>query len=128
MIDKNALKRAYKENPPPAGIYQITNTVSGKIFIGKGINVRGILNSQQAQLKFGSHQNSVLQADWNQYGEGEFLFDVVDQLDTANKSPQEIREDLAMLEELWLEKLQPYGERGYNKIPHEKSTKESRPK
>jgi hypothetical protein len=120
VIDKSTLKRAYKENPPPAGIYQITNTVNGKIFIGKGMNVRGILNSQQAQLKFGSHQNSALQADWKQDGEGKFLFDVVDQLDTANKSPQEIQEDLVTLEELWLEKLQPYGERGYNKIPTKK--------
>lgn len=119
-MDKTALKRAYKENPPPAGIYQITNTANGKIFMGRGMNVRGILNSQHAQLKFGSHQNRAMQEDWNRYGDEKFSFEIVDQLSSTNKSPQEMREDLAALEELWLEKLQPYGERGYHKLPMKK--------
>jgi hypothetical protein len=120
-MDKSTLKRAYKENPPAAGIFQITNTANGKIFIGKGMNVRGILNSQQAQLQFGSHRNSHLQSDYNRCGAEKFDFRIVDQLDPANKTAGEIQEDLAALEELWLEKLQPYGERGYQKSPATKA-------
>ena len=40
MDNKTALKKAYLQNPPPAGIYQITNKVNGKIFIGKGLNAK----------------------------------------------------------------------------------------
>jgi hypothetical protein len=114
---KAELKRAYKDNPPPAGVFRITNAANGKIFLGKGMNVRGILNSQQAQLQFGAHQNRGLQQDYNQFGTEKFVFEVIDQLDAADKSPQEMQDDLATLEVLWLEKLQPYGERGYNKPP-----------
>jgi hypothetical protein len=115
LNNKSELKRAYKENPPPAGIYRITNAANNKIFLGKGMNVRGILNSQQAQLQFGAHQNRELQQDYNQFGAQSFVFDVVDELALADKTPQEMRADLDALEELWLEKLQPYGARGYNK-------------
>jgi hypothetical protein len=114
---KAELRRAYKDNPPPAGVFRITNAANGKIFLGKGLNVRGILNSQQAQLQFGSHQRRELQKDYNQFGAEKFVFEVIDELDSSDKSPQQMQEDLAALEELWLEKLQPYGERGYNKLP-----------
>jgi hypothetical protein len=116
-MDKSALKRTYKNNPPPAGIFQITNTANGKIFIGKGMNVRGILNSQQAQLQFGSHRNFDLQSDYISYGAGKFDFRIVDQLEPSDKTTREIQEDLVVLEELWLEKLKPYAERGYHKSP-----------
>ncbi len=116
-MDKSALKRAYKENPPAAGIFQITNTQNGKVFIGKGMNVHGILNSQQAQLQFGSHRNLDLQQDYNHYGLEKFDFKVLDQLEISSKTTHEIQEDLATLEALWLEKLQPYGALGYHKSP-----------
>jgi hypothetical protein len=114
---KSDLKRAYKDNPPPAGIFQVSNAVNGKVFLGKGMNVRGILNSQQAQLQFGSHRNRDLQQDYNQFGAEKFVFEVVDQLDPSEKTPHQMQEDLAALEELWLEKLRPYGERGYHMLP-----------
>jgi hypothetical protein len=120
-MDKSTLKRAYKDNPPAAGIFQITNTANGKTFIGKGMNVRGILNSQQAQLQFGSHRNSGLQRDYNSCGAEKFDFRIVDQLEPADKTAREMQEDLAALEALWLEKLQPYGERGYHKSPSTKA-------
>jgi hypothetical protein len=113
---KSDLKRAYKDNPPLAGIFQVSNTANGKVFLGKGINVRGILNSQQAQLQFGSHRNRDLQQDYNRFGAEKFTFEIVDQLNPSDKTPQQLQEDLATLEELWLEKLQPYGERGYHAL------------
>jgi len=116
-VSRSELKRTYRENPPPAGVYRITNTSNGKILVGKGINVRGILNSQQAQLQFGSHRNRDLQQDYNQFGADRFIFEVIDRLETTDRTQERLREDLAALEELWLEKLQPYGERGYNARP-----------
>jgi hypothetical protein len=114
---KADIKRAYKDNPPPAGVFRVTNVANGKVFLGKGMNVRGILNSQQVKLQAGFHPSRELQQDYNQFGAEKFVFEVIDQLDSTGKSPQEMHDDLASLEELWLEKLQPYGERGYNKPP-----------
>jgi hypothetical protein len=118
---KAELKQAYKDNPPAAGVYRITNTANGKIFLGKGSNVRGILNSQQTKLNAGLHPSRELQQDFKQFGVDNFVFEIVDELEASDKSPQQLQDDLAALEELWLEKLQPYGERGYNKPPANRS-------
>jgi predicted transcriptional regulator len=117
MDRRKALKREYKQNQPPAGVFQITNMASGKIFIGKGINVNGKLNSHQAQLKMGVHRNKDLQQDWNTYGPEHFSFEVLDYLEFRDEPPQKQQKDLVALEELWLDKLRPYGEKGYNKRP-----------
>lgn len=115
MTTRSELKRRYRENPPEAGIYRITNTANGKVFIGKSLNVRGKLNGQMFELKLGSHRNRALQKDWNEFGDGSFAFDVVDILKPADDPLRDMSEDLAALEEAWLEKLQPYGDRGYNR-------------
>jgi hypothetical protein len=121
MNEKADIKRRYKENPPPAGIYKITNKANGKIFIGKGINVRGILNGQQMQLKWGSHRNHALQEDWNHFGAERFEFEVLDYLQSTGDQREDLGTDLAALEQLWLAKLQPYGEKGYNSKPAKKT-------
>jgi predicted transcriptional regulator len=116
---RKALKREYKENTL-AGVFQITNTSNGKIFIGKGMNGKGKLNSHQAQLKMGVHRNKGLQQDWNHYGAEQFTFEVLDYLEFRDDSPQKQQKDLLALEKLWLDKLRPYGEKGYNKKPKRK--------
>jgi group I intron endonuclease len=115
MINKKELKQKYKETLPPMGIYQIRNGVTGKIFVGKSKNLHGKSNSFKFQLRHGSHMNSDLQNDFNIYGEDNFFFEVVDELTPKEGVKYDYTEDLNTLEELWLEKLQPFGERGYNK-------------
>src|SRR5204863_86098 len=74
----------------------------------------GLLNSQKFQLRAGSHPNRRLQSEWNDFGAESFVFEILDEL-TATEGPgKDYRADLAFLEEFWREKLQPYGERGYN--------------
>ncbi|WP_238528293.1 GIY-YIG nuclease family protein, partial [Acetonema longum] len=116
MSDRHKeLKLAYKQNPPAMGVFQIKNNINGKIFIGSSQNVAGKLNSQRFQLKGNGHVNKALQQDWNDYGSGSFAFDILETLKTEEFDPQDWPEALALLEEKWLDILQPYGERGYNK-------------
>lgn len=114
---RSELKRLYKENPPKAGIFRITNRTNGRIFIGKAMNVHGKINGQRFELQLGSHKSRTLQNDWNEFGEQNFEFDVVDYLDPVDDPGQDMSGDLAALEEAWLEKLQPFGEKGYNRKP-----------
>lgn len=115
MDRKSELKRAYKENPPMAGIYKVTNKVNGKIFIGKGLNVQGKMNSLEFQLKHGSaFINKELQDDWKQYGEKNFTFEIIDQLEPSDDPKKNMTDELSELESLWLNKLSPYNEKGYN--------------
>lgn len=117
MDRKSELKRAYKENPPAAGIYKVTNKMNGKVFIGKGLNVQGRLNSLKFQLERESSLNKELQNDWKQYGAENFIFEIIDYLEPTNSPQNNTSNDLDELESLWLNKLKPYNEKGYN-TPH----------
>ncbi len=118
------LKQMYKQHPPLAGVFQIKNLITGKIFISSARNAQGGLGRHQLELKIGSHRNKALIVDWKKHGPENFSFEVLECLEPNNDPQYDCREDLAVLEELWLEKLQPYEEQGYNKrpgkMPHKK--------
>jgi hypothetical protein len=115
--DRKALIRQYKETPRPMGLFQVRNTVNGKIFIGASRDVPAMLNRQQAQLDLGRHPNRVLQADWNALGPDAFVFETLDTLKPPDEPGYDPAKDLSVLEEMWLEKLFPFGDRGYNVKP-----------
>jgi hypothetical protein len=79
------------------------------------MNVQGKINSSKFQLEQGSHPNCILQNDFKQYGNENFSFEVVDYLDPKEDLDYDYARDLKALEDMWLEKLQPYDEKGYNK-------------
>jgi hypothetical protein len=114
MIDKKEIKRQYKETKRPMGIYRITNLVNGKMFIGSSQCVDTIFNSAGFQLKMGSYFIKDMQKDFTRHGESNFRFDVVDQLEPNDDPGYDYSEDLRVLLDMWLEKLQPYDEKGYN--------------
>ena len=112
---RKQLIREYKETSQPMGVYQIRNTVNGKCLIGTGRNLPGVFNRESFVLRSGSHRNRLLQDDWNQHGETAFVFEVLEELTPLDAPDYNPSEDLAFLEQEWLEKIQPFGERGYNK-------------
>lgn len=111
---KKELKREYQQTHRPMGIYQIRNLVNGKVLVGATLNLPGMLNRHQFQLKAGSHQNKALQTEWQEFGGQSFVFEILDELTPGNEPGPDYRTDLEFLEALWLEKLEPYGDRGYN--------------
>ena len=115
MADRRKeLKREYQQKHTPMGIYQIRNTANARILIGTALNLPGALNGSKFQLNAGAHSNRSLQFEWNEFGSENFAFEILDEL-TATEGPgHDYRADLAFLEEFWLERLQPYGKRGYN--------------
>jgi hypothetical protein len=111
---KKELKRKYLQNHTPMGIYQIRNTANDKILVGAALNLRGALNGSKVQLSAGNYSNKLLQSEWNEFGSEHFTFEMLDELAATEGAGHDYRADLAFLEGLWLERLQPYGERGYN--------------
>lgn len=110
-----ALKREYRESRRPAGVYRITNTATGKIFIGSSVDVNARINRHKAGFAFlDKHELPALIADVKAYGRDSFSFDVVELLGGEYESDTAMLDDLALLERMWLETCQPYGEKGYN--------------
>jgi group I intron endonuclease len=116
-MDKKALTREYKENERPMGVFQIRNTVNGKVLIGTSVNLPAILNRHKAELRLGGHRNRALQQDWNEFGAEAFELEILDTLPPSDRPAYDPAGDLKALEEMWLEKLMPFGERGYNVKP-----------
>ena len=114
MTDKKQLKRDYQQTPRPMGVFLIRNNLNDKVFLGSSLNLPGIINRHRSTLALGAHANKALQADWNELGSNNFAFEIVDELSPRAGTEIDYRQELTALEDLWLDRLQPFGERGYN--------------
>ncbi len=119
-MDRKAIKREYKESRRPMGIYRVRNTINHKSLIGSSVDLPAMLNRQKAQLSLGAHVNVALQNDWNTFGQDAFLFEVLDTLTPPERLDYDPSDDLRTLEELWLDRLSPFDENGYNSRPNRK--------
>lgn len=63
------------------GIYRITNKVNGKAYIGSSVNLADRRRVHFRQLRQGKHINEHLQRAFSSYGEGAFVFDIVEFVD-----------------------------------------------
>lgn len=115
MKTKKELKEEYKQKKFKMGVFQVRNLVNSKIFIGSSPDLEAIWNRQKTQLKFGSHPNKKLQADWQQFGAENFTFEILAEIKQDKEGATDYSVEIKELEELYLEELQPYGEKGYNK-------------
>lgn len=82
---------------------------------GDALDLNGKLNSERFQLKNSLHMNRELQKDFNELGMEKFSFEVLDRLPAKEDPGYDYGVDLRILEEMWLEKLQPFGTEGYHK-------------
>jgi group I intron endonuclease len=109
------LKRDYREAKRPAGVYQIKNEKTGKIFIGSSLNPNARINRhKQSFASLDQFEIPDLIADVKTYGQENFTFEVLETLDGDYDSDDALKEDLKLLERMYLEKCEPYGDRGYN--------------
>lgn len=113
-MDKKAIKKQYKDTLQPMGVFKILNKANGKILIISSNNLPGRINREKFQLDMGSHTNVELQQDYKEFGKDSFVFEVVDHLKPKEDPTYNYTDDLAVLEEMWIEKLQPFGDKGYN--------------
>lgn len=110
---RRELTAMYKEMETYMGVVKITNTVSGKIHISAYPNLKNKWHSIKLRLQSGLFVSAELQLDWNALGEEAFTYEVLEQKST--KDMGDVRWEMKQMEAKWLEELQPYGEKGYNK-------------
>lgn len=60
-----------------SGIYTITNTINGKMYIGQSKDMQGRWIEHIHSLNGKYHENSKLQRAWNKYGKDNFKFEVL---------------------------------------------------
>jgi hypothetical protein len=114
--DRAEMKRLYKQCRPDMGIYQLRNRTNGRIYVGSTENLEGTRTSRLFQLRMRKAVFSPeLQKDLNEFGADAFEFSVLAVMERPEQGRQP-KQALAALHLHWLEKLQPFGERGYNSL------------
>ena len=122
-MDKKAALLEYKLSYRPMGVFQIRNTTNGKVFVDSSTNIPGKINRHRFALNMGKHASKSLQTEWNELGKSAFEFETIEPVEPRDDANYDYAADLVTLEDLWLEKLAPYGDRGYNE---RKMTREER--
>jgi group I intron endonuclease len=115
---QRALAQDYKKQPKKLGVYCIRNTSNSKCFIGVSRDLDARMNRHRFELRQNSeHVSADLQNDWNSQGAEAFEFTILDTIEPADDPQYDPSEDLEVLEQLWLDQLNPFTPHGYNKQP-----------
>lgn len=87
-------------------IYIITNTENGKKYVGKSYMPSRRFLTHMSNLRRGAHTSSTFQTDFNEYGEGAFIFEIVDRCESNDSVDREVE---------WMRKYKSFlSEYGYN--------------
>src|SRR6266567_111656 len=95
----------YYTIPQASGIYRIVCTSNKRFYIGSAANLRARSRDHLSGLRRNAHDNQKLQRAFNKYGEASFIFEVIEFV---------LLPFLLEREQYWLDKLQPFGEKGFN--------------
>ena len=71
------------------GVYMIINTKNGKRYIGSSKNIRNRLWCHRAYLRHNKHYNYLLQDEWNEFGEDNFEYSIIEICSIDNKFDRE---------------------------------------
>jgi group I intron endonuclease len=63
-------------------IYQIRNIINGKVYIGSTVDYVSRQKRHIRRLNRGNHHSIILQRSWNKYGSDNFIFEVLEIIDT----------------------------------------------
>ncbi|CAN5392990.1 hypothetical protein BH11BAC3_BH11BAC3_02800 [soil metagenome] len=112
MNARKKLKEEYIQKKNRMGVFQIRNTVNGKIYIGCSLNLEAIWNRNKMELNFGNHRNSVLQNDWKLLGEANFKYEILSEVVQKDEDRIDYNKEVKTLEAMFITELNPV----YNSI------------
>jgi hypothetical protein len=113
-MNKKQAKLDYILSHRQMGVFQIRNLINDKIYITSSVDVPGYINRTRFQLNSNSHPSRSLQKEWSEHGDENFAFEILEEVEPREQPDYNYRADVDFLEDLWLDKEQPYGDRGYN--------------
>ena len=105
MKTKKELKEEYKQLKIPMGVFQIKNMKNNKVLIDYSIDMESKWNRHKMELKFGNHRNRNFQKDWNEYGEENFVIDVLSELKKSEEGNINYNKELKILQDMVIEEL-----------------------
>lgn len=114
MKTKKELKEEFNLIKPKIGVFQIRNITNGKIYIEASVNLDKIFNRHRSELNFNGHRNAVLQKEWNEFGENNFVFEILSEIKQDESRNIDYNKESKELAKMFIEELKPFGGKGYN--------------
>ena len=103
---KKEMIAQYKEREIIGGVYAIKNTLNDKLLLGAVTDLQGTKNRFEFSQKTNSCVYMKLQKDWKEQGNGQFVFELLEELKKGkNQTESEFKADIELLKEIWSEKL-----------------------
>jgi hypothetical protein len=104
---KKELIAKYKERKIIGGVYAIRNGVTGRRLLMSAPDLQGSKNRFEFSQKTGGCIHPRLKDDWECYGGKAFSLEILEELEKMEtQTPDEFKEDIRVLAELWLEKFE----------------------
>jgi group I intron endonuclease len=107
MKSQKQIKEEYKLKKFKMGVFQIRNTVNGKIYVGSSLNLDAIWNRNKMELNFGNHRNSILQSEWKQFGERNFMYEILAEVVQKDEDKIDYNKEVKTLEGMFIAELNP---------------------
>jgi hypothetical protein len=105
---KKELIAKYKERKIMGGVYTIKNGATGRNLLLPSQDLQGSKNRFEFAQKTGSCVHPRLKEDWEAYGGKAFSLEILEELEKMEtQTPDEFKEDIRVLLEIWLEKSDP---------------------
>lgn len=92
-----------------SGIYYIKNKINEKIYIGSSKNIYNRKSQHYSELRGNYHENIFLQRSWNKYGEENFEFGILEEVEDID--------ELYTREQFYIDKYYDKGNMCYNINP-----------
>jgi group I intron endonuclease len=70
------------------GVYKISNTLSGRYYIGYSVNINKRFKTHRYKLKNNCHDNIFLQRAYNLDGEDKFIYDIIHICNTEDEAKE----------------------------------------
>jgi group I intron endonuclease len=77
-----------EDRHPTIGVYKISNSLSGRYYIGYSTNIERRFTSHRRKLKKNCHDNIFLQRAYNLDGEDKFKYDIIHDCDTEDEAKE----------------------------------------
>ncbi|WP_168122889.1 GIY-YIG nuclease family protein [Paenibacillus sp. HB172176] len=123
MIEKQRKKdlaASYKQSFRRMGVYQLRNTANGKLLICGSMDLDGARNRLAFMQQTNTNSMPEIQQDWKLHGGDSFVYEELDEIKPKEEfagdreEMKKYKKEVDALLGLWVEKLKPFGEAGYN--------------
>ena len=114
---RKELQAQYKERKIMMGVVKITCLENGKVYVAAYPDLADQWTAIRSRLDEGLFSSGALVRDWKAYGPNAFTCEVLEEEAQAGETPERRGQLLRLMTKKWMDKLEPYDEKGYNRRP-----------